>query len=165
MQSDNDGHIFTALWNMKEGRKEGKFLYHPWQPTRLKGWKSVLFRCCTGRKEVLLIHCCTACAAQPCEKLAWLSDGFDVSLSGAAALLFLLPSFFRSSCLASLLVFSSCTSSLPSLLGSPHEHCKVAEDFEFFAWGLICSQLSRAAICACLATGVYVGLCPLWSFG
>ena len=28
------------------------------------------------------------------------------------------------------LVFSSCTSGLPSLLGSPHEHCKVAEDFE-----------------------------------
>ena len=28
------------------------------------------------------------------------------------------------------LVFSSCTSGLPSLLGSSHEHCKVAEDFE-----------------------------------
>ena len=28
------------------------------------------------------------------------------------------------------LVFSSCTSGLPSLLGSPHEHRKVAEDFE-----------------------------------
>ena len=27
------------------------------------------------------------------------------------------------------LVFSSSTSGLPSLLGSPHEHCKVAEDF------------------------------------
>ena len=27
-------------------------------------------------------------------------------------------------------VSSSCTSGLPSLLGSPHEHCKVAEDFE-----------------------------------
>ena len=28
------------------------------------------------------------------------------------------------------LAFSSCTSGLPSLLGIPHEHCKVAEDFE-----------------------------------
>ena len=28
------------------------------------------------------------------------------------------------------LVFSFCTSGLPSLLGSPHEHCKFAEDFE-----------------------------------
>ena len=28
------------------------------------------------------------------------------------------------------LVFSSYTSGLPGLLGSPHEHCKVAEDFE-----------------------------------
>ena len=28
------------------------------------------------------------------------------------------------------LVFSSYTSGLSSLLGSPHEHCKVAEDFE-----------------------------------
>ena len=48
--------------------------------------------------------------------------------------------------------FSSCTSGLPSLLGSPHEHCKVAEDFEIshaMRPGLICCQLSRAAICAC----------------
>ena len=28
------------------------------------------------------------------------------------------------------LVVSSCRSVLPSLLGSPHEHCKVAEDFD-----------------------------------
>ena len=28
------------------------------------------------------------------------------------------------------LVSLSCTSGLPSLLGSPHEHCKVVEDFE-----------------------------------
>ena len=28
------------------------------------------------------------------------------------------------------LIFSPCRSDLPSLLGSPYEHCKVAEDFE-----------------------------------
>ena len=46
-------------------------------------------------------------------------------------------------------------------LSRPHEHCKVAGEFWDFAWGLICCQLSRAAIraaiCACLATGVCVG--------
>ena len=62
------------------------------------------------------------------------------------------------------LVFSSCTSGLPSLLGSPHEHCKVADYLKISHGVSFAGRSSRAAICACLAIAVCVGsvILELW---
>ena len=111
-----------------------------------RSWPVLLLRC-----SLMSCNCLFRCSSrQPLMLCPWTRD---LALARGEAVH------------VSPLIFLSCTSGLPSLLGSPYEHCKVAEDFDISHGVSFCCQLSRAAICACLATGVCVGCFTLELLG